>query len=154
MSVHPAYTFTFSTSLKPLNEIQRNLTGSKISTSSTKFVFIGPIGKPLIGCDILTSPLKPVNGIKRNFTGSPSGPSEKQDGRSCLWLAETFSNSADFCFLRHRAPFTSQFPVSKQFSLSLIVVKISDLYIRKEVYRNVAYITLWLLKHKKNRKAQ
>ena len=31
---------TFSTSsLKPLNRIQRNLTGSKISTSSTKFVF-------------------------------------------------------------------------------------------------------------------
>ena len=37
---------TFSTSsLKPLNGIQRNLTGSKISTSSTKFVFFGPIGK-------------------------------------------------------------------------------------------------------------
>ena len=50
---------TFSTSpLKPLNRIQRNLTGSKISTSSTKFVFFGPIGKtrwppwPLIGWDI------------------------------------------------------------------------------------------------------
>ena len=50
---------TFSTSpLKPLNEIQWNLTGSKISTSSTKFVFFGPIGKtrwlpwPLIGWDI------------------------------------------------------------------------------------------------------
>ena len=37
---------TFSTSsLKPLNRIQRNLTGSKISTPSTKFVFFGPIGK-------------------------------------------------------------------------------------------------------------
>ena len=37
---------TFSTSpLKPLNGIQQNLTGSKISTSSTKFVFFGPIGK-------------------------------------------------------------------------------------------------------------
>ena len=37
---------TFSTSsLKLLNGIQRNLTGSKISTSSTKFVFFGPIGK-------------------------------------------------------------------------------------------------------------
>ena len=51
---------TFSTSpLKPLNGIQQNLTGSKISTSSTKFVFFGPIGKtrwppwPLIGWDIL-----------------------------------------------------------------------------------------------------
>ena len=37
---------TFSTSpLKPLNGIERNLTGSKISTSSTKFVFFGLIGK-------------------------------------------------------------------------------------------------------------
>ena len=50
---------TFSTSpLKPLNRIQRNLTGSKISTSFTKFVFFGPIGKtrwppwPLIGWDV------------------------------------------------------------------------------------------------------
>ena len=50
---------TFSTSpLKPLNGIQRNLTGSKISTSSTKFVFFRQIGKtgwppwPLIGWDI------------------------------------------------------------------------------------------------------
>ena len=50
---------TFSTSpLKPLNGIHRNLTGSKISTSSTKFVFFGPIQKtrwppwPLIGWDI------------------------------------------------------------------------------------------------------
>ena len=49
----------FSTSaLKPLNGIWRNLTGSKISTSSTKFVFFGPIGKtrwppwPLICWDI------------------------------------------------------------------------------------------------------
>ena len=50
---------TLSTSpLKPLNRIQRNLTGSKISMSSTKFVFFGSIGKtrwppwPLIGWDI------------------------------------------------------------------------------------------------------
>ena len=50
---------TFSTSpLKSLNGIQRNLTGSKISTSSIKFVFFRPIGKtrwppwPLIGWDI------------------------------------------------------------------------------------------------------
>ena len=49
----------FSTSpLKLLNRIQRNLTGSKISTSSTKFVFFGAIRKtrwlpwPLIGWDI------------------------------------------------------------------------------------------------------
>ena len=50
---------TFSTSpLKPLNGVQQNLIGSKISTSSTKFVFFGPFGKtrwppwPLIGWDI------------------------------------------------------------------------------------------------------
>ena len=49
---------TFLTSFKPLNGIQRNLTGSKISTSSTKFVFSGPIRNtrwppwPLIGRDI------------------------------------------------------------------------------------------------------
>ena len=37
---------TFSSSpLKPLNGIQWNLTGSKISMSSTKFVFYGPIRK-------------------------------------------------------------------------------------------------------------
>ena len=44
--------------LIPLNRIRRNLSGSKISTSSTKFVFFGPICKiiwptrPLIGWDI------------------------------------------------------------------------------------------------------
>ena len=49
---------TFSTSLKWLNGIQRNLTGSKISTPSAKFVFFGLIGKTrwppwlLIGWDI------------------------------------------------------------------------------------------------------
>ena len=50
---------TFSTSLlKPLNGIQRNMTGSNITTSSAKFVFFGLIGKtrwppwPLIGWDI------------------------------------------------------------------------------------------------------
>ena len=50
---------TFSTfPLKPLNEIQQNMTGSKILTTSTMFVFFGPIGKtrwppwPLIGWDI------------------------------------------------------------------------------------------------------
>ena len=36
----------FSTSpLKPLNGFQRNLTGSKIATSSTKFVCFGPFSK-------------------------------------------------------------------------------------------------------------
>ena len=63
---------TFSTSpLKPLNRIQGNLTGSKISTSSTKFVFFGPIGKtrwppwPLIGWDIFGFSSKT---LERNLT--------------------------------------------------------------------------------------
>ena len=68
---------TFSTSpLKPLNGIQWNLTGSKISTSSTKFVFFGPIGKQDGRPDLWlaetfsTSPLKPLIGIQWNLTGS------------------------------------------------------------------------------------
>ena len=48
----------FTSPLKPLNGIQWNLTRSKISTPSTKFVFFRPIGKtrwpplPLLGWDI------------------------------------------------------------------------------------------------------
>ena len=68
---------TFSTSpMKPLNRIQWNLIGSKMSTSSTKFVFFGRIRKtrwppwPLIGWEFSTSPLKPLNGIQRNMKGS------------------------------------------------------------------------------------
>ena len=41
-----AETLTFlASSLKPLNRIKQNLTGSKILTSSTKFVFFGLIVK-------------------------------------------------------------------------------------------------------------
>ena len=103
---------TFSTSsLKPLKGIQRNLTGSKISMSSTKFVFFGPIGKKKDGCPGLwlaktfsTSPLNMMNRIQRNLTGSKISTSTtkfvffrrigKQDGRPGLWLAETFSTSS------------------------------------------------------------
>ena len=108
-SVRRPSTFTFSTSpLKPLNGIQRNLTGSKISTPSTKFVFSGRSekqdGRPgLWLAETFSTSLKPLNGIQRNLTVSkistPStkfvflGRSEKQDGRPGLWLAETFSTS-------------------------------------------------------------
>ena len=68
---------TFSTSpLKPLNRIQRNLTGSKILTSSTKFVFLGRSeeqdGPPglWLAETFSPSPLKPLNRIQRNLTGS------------------------------------------------------------------------------------
>ena len=39
-----AVTFSISP-MQPLNRIQRNLTGRKTLTSSTNFVFFGPIGK-------------------------------------------------------------------------------------------------------------
>ena len=68
---------TFSTSsLKSLNGIQRNLTGSKISMSSTKFVFFGPIGKtrwppwPLIGWDIFNFFSETAERNSMNLTGS------------------------------------------------------------------------------------
>ena len=58
-AVCPLLTLLFLTSpMKLLNGIQRNWAGSKISKSSSKFVFFGPISKtrwlprPLIGWDI------------------------------------------------------------------------------------------------------
>ena len=102
---------TFSTSsLKPLNRIQWNLTGSKISTPSTKFVFFGPIGKtkwppwPLIGWDIFWLLLwnhwtefyetwqeaRSQRPLPSLCFSSRSG---KQDGRPGLWLADAFSTS-------------------------------------------------------------
>ena len=68
---------TFSTSpLLPLNRIQRHLTWSKISTSSTKFVFFGLIKKKIDGrpglwlAETFSTFLKPLNEIQRNLTGS------------------------------------------------------------------------------------
>ena len=102
---------TFSTSpLKPLNRIQRNLTGSKISMSSTKFVFFGLIGKnkmTALASDwlrhfrlLLWNHWTEFNETwqeARSQRPLPSmcflGRSEKQDGRPGLWLAETFSTS-------------------------------------------------------------
>ena len=65
---------TFSTSpLKPLKGIQGNLIGIKISTSSTKFVFFGPIWKtiwpplPLIGWDIFDLSSETAEGNSRKL---------------------------------------------------------------------------------------
>ena len=64
----PALTSTF---LQPLKGIQRNLTGSKISTSSIEFVFFGPIGTSKMAAlvsdwqgQFSISPLKPLNRIQ------------------------------------------------------------------------------------------
>ena len=101
---------TFSTSpLKPLNGIQRNLTGSKISMPSTNFCVFGPIGNtrlPLASDWLRHFLLQLWNRWKefnetwqeaRSERPLPSfyfsGQSEKQDGRPGLWLAETFSTS-------------------------------------------------------------
>ena len=102
---------TFSTSpLKPLKGIEGNMTGSKISTSSTKFVFFGPIGKtrwlpwPLISGDIFdfSSETAERNSMKLDRMQDLnvlyqvcvfSDCSEKQDGHPGHWLAETFSIS-------------------------------------------------------------
>ena len=103
---------TFSTSpLKPLNGIQRNLTENKISTSSTKFVFFGPIGKnkmAALASDwlrhfrlLLWNRWTEFNKTWQEARSQRPLPSlcfsgrlEKQDGRPGLWLAETFPTSS------------------------------------------------------------
>ena len=101
----------FSTSIKLLNGIQRNLTGSKISMPLPSLWFSGRSKKktrwppwPVIGWDIFwlllwnrwtefnetwqeTRSQRPLPSL------CFSGGSEKQDGRPGLWLAETFSTS-------------------------------------------------------------
>ena len=102
---------TFSTSSpKLMNGIQRNLTGSKISTSSTKYGFFGPIGKnkmAALASDwlrhfrlLLWNSWREFNKTwqeARSQRPLPSlcfsGRSEKQDGHLGLWLAETFRTS-------------------------------------------------------------
>ena len=66
---------TFSTSLKQLDGIQRNLTASKNSTSFIKFAFFMPIKKDSrhslwLAETFSTFHLKPQKGIERNLTGS------------------------------------------------------------------------------------
>ena len=89
------------------NGIQRNLKGSKTSTSSAKSVFYGPIGKPRLLpwplirwkiFDILSGTaernLSKPAGRKIPTTSNKFvfwGESENQDGRPGLWFTETFS---------------------------------------------------------------
>ena len=102
---------TFSTSpLKPLIWIQQKLTGSKISTCSTKFVFFRADRKNKMAAltsDWLRHFLLLLWNRWSEFNKSwqearsqralpslcLSGRSEKQDGRLGLWLAETFLTS-------------------------------------------------------------
>ena len=101
--------------LKPLNRFQQNLTESKISTSSIKFVFCGRIGKtklppwPQISCDIFNffSETAKRNSKKiDNLTGIKDLKflyqvcvvfglirKKKQDGNPGLRFTETFSTS-------------------------------------------------------------
>ena len=111
LSVIRRWLFTFSTSpLKPLKGIQRNLTGNKISTSSTKFVsgrFEKQDSCPGIWfAEIFsTSPLTLLSKIQRNLIGSKIsasstkfvffGPIEKKDGHPGLRL-EIFSTFLAF----------------------------------------------------------
>ena len=101
---------TFSTSpLKPLNGIQRNLTGRKVSTSFSKFVFFGSIRKtrlppwPPIGWDIFDFSSETTERNSTKLDGKQDyvlyqvcvfwADWKKQDGCPGLWLAETFSTS-------------------------------------------------------------
>ena len=103
---------TFSTSpLKPLNRIQQNLIGGKISKPSTKFVFFGPIGKtrwPPPSSDWLRhfrllcrnrwTEFKESWQEARSQRPLPSfvffGPIRKTIWSPGLWLAEIFSTSS------------------------------------------------------------
>ena len=79
--------FIISTSLKPLNRIQGNLTESKITTSYTKFVFFGSIVKiswrpwPLVGLDIYDFSSKIV---KRDLTKLDGKKDLKVLSRVCV----------------------------------------------------------------------
>ena len=95
---------TFLTfSLKRLNGDQRNLTGSLISISFSKFVFFGPIRKKDVRPSLWfqetkswsNSPLKLLYRIQRHYKKQEinvllvfSGRSENQDDRPELWLTE------------------------------------------------------------------
>ena len=76
----------FLYSLQPLNRIQQNFTGSNISTSSTKFVFFGPIRKPkwpswhLFDCE-----MRPLDWIQRNLKRSKYSSSKVMYSDVRVW---------------------------------------------------------------------
>ena len=92
-----------------LDGIQQNLTGCKISTPSTKFVFSGRSEKQvaILASDwlrhfrlLLWNRLTEFNETWQEARSQRplsslyfSGRSEKQDGRPFLWMAEIFSNT-------------------------------------------------------------
>ena len=110
---------TFSTSpLKLLNGIQRNLTGSKISMSSTKFVFLMPIGK------IRWPPLPLIGWVIFDFSSETTGRNSKKLDRK-----QVFNVLYQVCFFR---------PISKQkWPRWLIPQKGSILY------SGARYVALW-----------
>ena len=76
LSVHPSLTFDIFDSFSETAERNMLKHDGKNSTSSTMYVFFGPIGKTrwppglLLTETFKTCPLKPLNGICRNLTKS------------------------------------------------------------------------------------
>ena len=99
-SVRPSLTFHIFNFSSQLSRIQENLTGSKISMSSTKFVFLGRSenqdGGPCLWLAETFSTSKLLNRIQRNMTVSKIStsstkfvffvPIEKKNGRPCLLI--------------------------------------------------------------------
>ena len=101
--------FTFP--LKPLNRIQRNWTGSRFSTSPTKFVFFGPIEKKNEMAALASDWLRHFDFSSETAERNSMKLDRKQDlnilypfvfmcrsekktrWQPDLWLAETFSTS-------------------------------------------------------------
>ena len=94
---------TFSTSpLKPLNRIQRNLTGSKIWSPSTKFMFFGRLEKKMAALTsqwlrhfrlFLSNHWIEFNEASKEARSQCPLPSPLPNEMAALaWLAETFRN--------------------------------------------------------------
>ena len=129
---------TFSTSpMKPLNRIQRNLTESKFSTSSSKFVFFGIDPKNNMAAlasdllrHILTFHLKPLNGIQRNLTGSKILTSStkfcfsgRKVNKTCHPGQSIKEAGTLYSGARYGAPWASCSPFQSQFFYAFIVLR-------------------------------